>query len=268
MTHWFADLIPQRQLIAIGPLQVYWYGVLVVSAIVVVYFLIRRLYLRDHESDGDIGDLIFQVVIFGLIGARLWHVFVFQWAYYSAHIAEILQIWRGGIAIQGALIAGALTTYFFAKRRKISVWRLLDYLAVPLPLGQAIGRWGNFFNQELYGRPTDAPWGIFIEPENRLSGFEGVDFYHPAFLYESLLNLILFSFLWRLARKQRAEGFFVSIYLIGYGAIRLVVDFIRIDPMPGFAGLRLSQWISIVFILAGAAFLIQKTAHQWRDRPR
>ncbi|MEK7584056.1 MAG: prolipoprotein diacylglyceryl transferase [Patescibacteria group bacterium] len=268
MTHWFADLVPQRHLIAIDFFQVHWYGVLVVGAIVVVYMLIRRLYLRDHENDRDIVDLIFQVVVFGLIGARFWHVFVFQWGYYSLHLAEILMLWRGGIAIQGALLAGVLTTYFFAKRRKLSVWKLLDYLAVPLPLGQAIGRWGNFFNQELYGKPTDAPWGIFIEPENRLSGFENVDFYHPAFFYESLLSFIFFYLLWRLARKRRADGFLVSIYLVGYGVIRFVVDFIRIDPMPAFSGLRLSQWISMVFIFAGAAFLIQKTAHQPRGRPR
>ena len=265
MNYWFGEFAPQRVLLDLGVVQIFWYSVLVVFGIVVAYSVVRRLYLRDNESDKDISDLSFYLIVCGLIGARLWHVFVFQWGYYASRPSEILKIWEGGIAIQGAIIAGLLCIVFFAHRKKISLGYFTDIIAVGLALGQAIGRWGNFFNQELYGRPTDLPWGIFIEPVNRVPGFESFTHFHPVFFYESVLNALLFLSLFLLIRIKRPEGFVASVYLMGYGIIRFLVDFVRIDPMPTALGLRSSQWISLAFVAAGLFFLFKKTARQWRD---
>ena len=256
MTYWFGDFTPARILFSAGPVTIYWYSICLLVGILVAFFIARRLYLKTHTSDRELADLFFYVVIAGLIGARLWHVFVFQWAYYSQHVGEIIAIWQGGIAIQGAIIGGVIAIIVFAKKKKVSPWYFTDITAVGLALGQAIGRWGNFFNQELYGRPTDRPWGIFIDPNNRVSGYEQFTHFHPTFFYESILNLVLFFILWNVVAKSKRPGATTATYLIGYGIIRFLVDFVRIDPMPGIGVFRLSQLISLVFVIIGLLILI------------
>jgi phosphatidylglycerol:prolipoprotein diacylglycerol transferase len=187
-------------------------------------------------------------------------VFVFQWEYYSQRPGEIIRIWEGGIAIQGALLAGMLTLIVYCWRKSRSFWELADALVLALPLGQAIGRWGNFFNQELYGKPTGLPWGIYIDPANRIPGFETLSRFHPAFFYESILNAVLFAILLRMSKKGKREGSLFAGYLAGYGSIRFLVDFVRIDPMPMLMGLRYSQIISIILI-AGATALYVRNAY-------
>jgi phosphatidylglycerol---prolipoprotein diacylglyceryl transferase len=249
MTFWLGNFAPERVLLDLGFIQVYWYSLFIVLAIIASYLVARTVYLKKNTSDKQFADLIFYVIIFGLIGARLWHVFVFQWGYYSQHIGEIVQVWQGGIAIQGAIIAAGLTIFLYSNLKKVAPWHFFDSIAVALPLGQAIGRWGNFFNQELYGWPLKSPWAIFIDAANRIPGFEEYSHFHPTFFYESCLNLLFFAILWYLAKKQRVGGFLTLVYLIGYGVIRFMIDFVRIDPMPEFYGLRSSQIISLVFIV-------------------
>lgn len=260
---WFSGIIPQRVALDLGFAQIYWYSIFMLVAILAAYGVARSLYLRKFPSDKIFTDLAFYLVPVGLVGARLWHVFVFQWGYYSQQPSEILKIWHGGIAIQGAIVAGIATIYIFSRLHKLHPLWVLDCVVVGVPLGQAIGRWGNFFNQELYGGPTALPWAIFIEPANRVAGFEQFSYFHPTFFYESLLSLLLFFFLWRQSRKQVQPGVSTAVYLFGYSLIRFFVDFLRVDPMPMILSLRLSQYISILFIIA--AFFLYRFAIRQRS---
>lgn len=250
----FGNFVPPRLLVEIGTVQIYWYGFFIVASLVAAYYVCQSLYLRQHTKDSLLGDLGLYLVAASIIGARLWHVFVFQWDFYSQNPGEIIKIWHGGIAIQGAVIAGALTVYIFSRYRKLRPLYLMDIIAPAVALGQAIGRWGNFFNQELYGWPTSLPWAIYISPENRLPGFESYDYFHPAFLYESILDAALFFLLWSWSKKNRpGSGRLTAWYLIGYGLIRFLTEFVRIDPLPSVGMLRAPQVISIIFICAGSA---------------
>jgi len=257
MNFWFGNFAPQRVLLDLGVIQIYWYSFIIVIAISAAYYVARRLYLRDHANDRDFADVSFYLVLCGLVGARLWHVFVFQWEYYAAHPSEILQIWQGGIAIQGAVIGGLLCLFVFSRIKKIDLWYITNISVVGLALGQAIGRWGNYFNQELYGTPTELPWAVFIEPMYRVPGFEDFTHFHPAFIYESILSAFLFLLLWKNSHRRNDKGFLFALYLMGYGVIRFIVDFIRIDPMPGILGLRSSQIISLLFISVAAVIMIK-----------
>src|SRR3989338_1060453 len=251
MQYWFPEIAPVRVLFDFLGIQIQWYGVLVAAGVLAGLAAARSVYRKRGGASSDIVDAAWFAVIAGLVGARLWHVFIFQWGYYSRHISEIPQIWQGGIAIQGGILAGLLTVYLFARKRALRFVSLTDALAVGLPIGQAIGRCGNFFNQELYGLPTTLPWGIYIEPDLRIAGFEAFSRFHPTFFYESTLTLLLFLLLWQRAPREHRFGALTGAYLIGYGLIRFVMDFLRIDPMPVLFGLRYSQYISIAFLAIG-----------------
>jgi phosphatidylglycerol:prolipoprotein diacylglycerol transferase len=198
-------------------------------------------------------DLTLVLVMAAIPGARLYHVLV-QWAYYQKHWTEILAIWEGGLAIHGAVLAGALALWIFARRHDLSFKKLAAMLAAILPLGQAIGRWGNYFNQELYGWPTTLPWGIPIEPAYRSMELAGSTYFHPMFLYESLANLFLALLLWRIivpALRQKSDlglAKAVATYIGGYSLIRLATEFGRVDYTPTIIGLRWPQWVSLFFI--------------------
>ncbi len=252
--YWFGTFAPQRLVFDIGFIHLYWYSVCVTAGIAVAALIARKQYLRWGGTEQHLIDFLFYAIIGGLIGARFWHVFIFQWGYYSHHLGEIVRIWEGGIAIQGALLGGLLAAYLYTRKRHIDFFALADSAVIGIPLAQAIGRWGNFFNQELYGLPTTMPWGIYIEPHNRVPGYENVTHFHPTFFYESVLNLLLFYLLWQYAKKKRARGSVTLLYFIGYSIIRFFVDFVRIDPMLMIGFLRASQVVSIICVL-GAVVL-------------
>jgi len=231
---------------------------------------------------GWLDSFIFHLIIWGFVGARLYHV-LNEPVYYWDNPLDIVKVWNGGLAIHGAIIAGVVVVFFFSKtivryhdsdgispNRASSVERrehndrdlrfkqgyrehvlaITDLLVVGLTLGQVIGRWGNYFNQELFGKPTDGFFKVFIDVAHRPAGFETIAYYHPTFFYESVLNLILFSILYWGHGGNRV-GQTTSWYLIGYGLIRFFVDFLRIDPRPFFGGLYLSQWVSMLMIVVG-----------------
>lgn len=253
MNFW-QQLQPPSAALHFGWLTIYWYGLIVTLAIVAAFLLIRKFYLEYNSSDKQLVDVLFWVIIWGLIGARFFHVFIFQWDYYSWHLDEILQIWQGGIAIQGAIFFGFLVLWFFSIKRQFNLWQWTDMIAPGLVLAQAIGRWGNYFNQELYGLPTNLPWAINISYELRVIGYEGKELFHPVFLYESLLSLILLGILlyWR---KKLKVGQLSGVYLIGYGVIRIFTECFKIDHQPEFLGLRLAQYLAMVFIAFGVGLI-------------
>ena len=255
-------------LLQIGPLTLRWYGLLIVAGILVAAWIAARYVARKGQNPDDLWDLLLWVIIPGLIGARLYYVFVQSprgdqgIGYYLANPWAILQIWTGGIHIYGAFILGGLSLILYMRWKKLPALIFLDGLAVGMPLGQALGRWANFINQELYGPPTDLPWGIYIRPENRLEGFETFERFHPLFLYESLWNLanvVLLVWLYRKYPNRLKPGDLFLIYLISYPLGRFLLEFLRIDYVPLF-GINFNQIVMLLVALASAGFLY------WRHR--
>jgi len=223
--------------------------------------------LRKTDRDPDIvWDALIWALVFGVIGARLYHIFTpsqslldmgIDTRYYLTHPLDILNTTRGGLGMPGALAGGVLGLYLFARRRKVSLASLLDVAAPGVALAQAIGRWGNFVNQELYGPPTDLPWGIPIRPENRMAGYEAFERFHPLFLYESIWNLASFGLLYWLWSKHGDRlkiGDLFLIYLITYPVGRFLLEFMRLDYVPMF-GINANQWLMAALALASAAAL-------------
>jgi len=252
---------PDPILLQIGLLAIHWYGFIIGSALIIaVGFSMHAATKRGLKID-DLTDLALWVVIAGLLGARLYDVFVVDWAYFSRHLGEIFSIWNGGMAIHGAIIGGAFALIVWCRRRKQDAWVWLDLIALALPLAQAIGRWGNYFNQELFGAPTDLPWGIPIAESLRPAAYESFKYFHPAFLYESILDLILFALLFLQFRRNRLKpGQLAGMYLIGYGLIRFAMEFVRIDETAELIGIRVPQLASLLAIAVGAAMIYRRRA--------
>ncbi len=265
---------PQPVLFKLGALTFYWYGLFIALAVWLGYLVTQKLFKHYNLPLGELPAIIFYLVISGIVGARLWHV-INSFSYYSAHPSQIIQIWQGGLAIHGAVLGSALALYYYARRFKINFWLLADILVVPLALGQALGRWGNYFNQELYGQPSNSPWSVPIDVAHRLPGYESFTFFQPLFLYESLWCLILFIglfYLHFLRTKQTSKtlrpkifqqfGSLLALYLIFYSVERFLIGFWRIDPQFNWLSLRLDQWLSLLFILLGFILIIYLSFHR------
>ncbi|WKZ24860.1 MAG: prolipoprotein diacylglyceryl transferase [Patescibacteria group bacterium] len=247
----------------LGPLLVYWYGLVMVLAIVLALLLSLRLARLYNLSSEKVIDIAFYLIIFGFIGARLYEV-ILEWPYYLTYPSQIPQIWRGGLAIHGALLGGLLGLWFYCRRFSLNLWQTISIFLPGVALGQAIGRWGNWFNQELFGLPTNSSWGIFINPINRPLGYEAFAFFHPTFLYESLGCLLLTGLLVFLVYKKHSPLVVIASYLAGYGLLRFFLEFIKIDYTPILWGLRWPQIISLMFILF-SLLLFYKTYKEERS---
>ena len=258
---------PGPELVQLGPFTLRWYGLLIAAAVLIGLNLSSRLARSRNLDNGLISDLLPLLVLASVVGARAYYV-AFEWRNYSGNWIKALAIWEGGIAIHGALIAGTLTLILFCRWRRQSFWDLLDVLVPSLALGQAIGRWGNFFNSEAFGIPTDLPWKLFIPYQNRPVVYADAQFFHPTFLYESIWNLILFLVLILLFRRGEQgkislpSGALACTYLLGYSLGRIWIEGLRIDPLCLGAlppacegGLRIAQLVSGLLMLAGAAGL-------------
>jgi phosphatidylglycerol:prolipoprotein diacylglycerol transferase len=239
----------------IGPFAVRWYGLLitlaVISTLVVASFEAKR---RGGENPENVLSGALIVVPMGIVGARLYHV-IDQWSFYSQN--PILIFGGAGLGIFGAVIGGALGLFIYTKWKKLSTLRWMDMVAPGLILAQAIGRWGNFFNQELYGYPTDVPWAIFIDPAHRLPGYESFSHFHPLFFYESMWNLLGFALLMILGRKLKhrlMDGDIFLGYAIFYSIGRIYLESLKIDPWL-LAGIATAQWISGLTIIVCIAII-------------
>ena len=246
---------PQPILFTLGPITVRWYGLLIALALLICILVAVWLGKKRNLEANQIYDLALGAAIGGIAGARLYDVFFIAWDYYHDHLLDIFKIWQGGLAIHGAVIGGLAVLLIFTLYKKIFLLSFLD-LFVVLPLGQAIGRWGNYFNQELFGRPTNLPWGIPIDPANRPPQYPDQQYFHPTFLYESVLNLILFVILLIIFKKTPRPGVIFCLYLIGYGLIRIFTEFIRIDETTLIFGVRLPQVVSGAVIIVALVLLI------------
>lgn len=265
MFSYLHNFIPQSVLFHYGIITIYWYGLFIVLGILAALFLILSLAKRFNVDSEKIWDLSFYLVLFGIIGARIYEIFL-EFPYYSTHLSQIIKIWEGGLAIHGGIIAGAITLFLFIKKNKLDFWKLGAIVVPGLALGQAIGRWGNWFNQELFGLPTNLPWGIPIEIQNRPLDYLNQSFFQPTFLYESLGLCLIVIFLLALLYKQKNNLTkkiamkVVAVYLALYSILRFSLEFIKVDITPLFLGLRWPQVISIV-ILVIAIIIYKKSSH-------
>jgi phosphatidylglycerol---prolipoprotein diacylglyceryl transferase len=248
----------------IGQFEVRYYGIiLMLGAVAGAFVATREAKRRGYEAE-IVWDLMIYLLIGGILGARLWHILTpppssgitAQW--YFTHPLDALNIRKGGLGIPGAVIAGVVVLFFYARRHRLNFAQWTDIAAPGLALGQAIGRWGNFVNQELYGAPTNLPWKIFIEPEHRLANYQNFEYYHPLFLYESLWNLgNMFLMLWisRRFADQLKNGDIFLIYLVAYPVGRFLLDFLRLDAsMVG--GININQSIMAVVAVCAALTLL------------
>jgi phosphatidylglycerol:prolipoprotein diacylglycerol transferase len=207
-----------------------------------------------------ISDLSIWLVIAAIPCARLYYV-AFEWDKYAQNPAELFAIWHGGIAIHGAILGGLVASLIFARLNRVSFWQLADLVAPSLILGQAIGRWGNFFNSEAFGRPTDLPWKLYIPPAQRPVGYTQFDYFHPTFLYESLWNLGVFALLLTLffrglkAKPPLKVGTLFLIYLIAYSLGRFWIEGLRMDSLM-LGPLRMAQMVSLTGIAIGSLGLV------------
>lgn len=243
-----------------GPVAVRWYGLLIATALLLGMILAQRLGQRRGISPDQISNLAVWLVCGALPGARLYYV-AFEWSSYADQPARALAIWQGGIAIHGAILGGMIAALLFARRNRLSFWNLADIVAPSLVLGQAIGRWGNFFNSEAFGRPTNAPWRLFIPPAQRPPGLENVAYYHPTFLYESLWNLgvlglVLALFFWGVRHPGRLKpGTVFLVYFAAYSLGRFWIEGLRLDSLM-LGPLRIAQVVSLVGIALSIAGLL------------
>ena len=251
----------------LGPIALRWYGLLIAIAVLLGLSLATRLGRARGIEPSLIADLLPLMVLGAVLGARLYYELL-EWRQNGGNWLDALAIWRGGIAIHGALLGGSLAAVLFCRWRRQPFWPLLDVLVPAVALGQAIGRWGNFFNSEAFGLPTDLPWKLFIPLPFRPSEFLDQAYFHPTFLYESIWNLgvcILLLLLFRSASRgsiQLLPGTLSCVYLLAYSSGRVWIEGLRTDPLcllaaPPFCegGLRMAQLVSLLLIGLGGAGL-------------
>lgn len=253
--------IPSPTILSLGAFELRWYGLLLALGAAAGLHILRTLGRKKGFLDTDLVDLFVWLTVAGFFGGRLYHV-LNEFSYYLHHPTQVWMVWEGGLGIHGAMFAGLVTLILFSRRKKLSAWSLLDVLTPALALGQVIGRWGNYFNQELFGRPTDRPWGIPIEAAHRPLSHLDALYFHPTFLYESIGNLfIVVILLWLGQKRSWPGGVIALVYFLLYGLLRISTESLRVDQTPIIAGLRLPILVSGVMILTALVILYRKLHH-------
>ena len=263
----------------IGLVVVHFYGIIIMFGVVAATYLAQFLAKQKKQDSALVWDLLIWVLFAGIIGARLWHILtpspslidqgVTTW-YYLTHPLAAIAIWNGGLGIPGAVIGGIIALYAFSRKHHLVLPVWLDMLSPALALGQAIGRWGNFFNQELYGAPTHLPWAVYIDSQHRLTGFENQATYQPLFLYESiwsLANMALLLWLGRRFEHRLRSGDIFLTYLVVYPVGRFLLEFIRLDSSQ-IAGLNANQtFMAAIALISISALIIRHRPHRSQDQP-
>jgi phosphatidylglycerol:prolipoprotein diacylglycerol transferase len=231
-------------------ISIHWYGVIIAVAIMVALTLAMRQSKKFGIKEDDIIDMFLVALPVSIVFSRLFFV-VFSWKIYKYDLLGIFRVWEGGLSIYGAIIGAILSVFVFSRIKKIDMLNLCDFACVYLPLSQAIGRWGNFVNQELYGSVTNLPWGM---TGSRI----GLDPVHPTFLYESLLNIIVFVILLRLRKNKKVKGTVLASYLISYSLVRFLMEFLRTDEF-GTGNIRYNQVFSVLVFIGAFVWMLSLT---------
>ena len=261
------DLTPDAIAFRIGPLPVHWYGLAYAAGLAVAYLVITALAKRAGRNHELVGNGFLVVAIAALVGGRLYHV-IDEWDRYSNDLAAIVLPPYSGLGVYGGIATGTLAAAAYARFVREPFWTWADIVAPGLFVMQAIGRWGNFFNQELYGPPTSLPWGIPIDCTHRLARYACTDLpeatttFHPLFLYESISGLLgaaFLSYLFVRHRHRLAAGSLLFVFFIWYGAVRFALETLRTDNWV-VLGIPTAQLVSVAFIVVGVLGLL------WRNR--
>ena len=251
----------------LGPVPVRAYALCILVGIVIAVAIAERRWVRRGGQPGGVADLAGWAVPFGIVGARIYHVVSSPQAYFGAggHPLDALKIWQGGLGIWGAVAGGALGAWIACRRRGWSFLMFADSAAPGVAVAQAVGRLGNWFNQELFGRPTTLPWGLEISPEHRPPGYAQFATYHPTFLYEALWCLLVAALVIVLDRRLTLDhGRSLALYVGAYTVGRAYFESLRIDPANRLLGLRINEWTSLVVGLGALAgfLLASRAAHR------
>ncbi len=251
---------PERGVWNLGPLPVRAYALIILLGIVCAVMIADRRWQARGGKGGDFMEVAVWAVPFGIVGARLYHVATDWPTYFGSGgkgFVAAAELWNGGLGIWGAVAGGALGAWIACRRKGWLMPPLLDAAAPAIAVAQAIGRWGNYFNQELFGSPTDWPWGLQISPEHRPPGFESFATFHPTFLYESLWCLVVAGFVvWADRRFRMGHGRVFALYVAAYCAGRLIFELVRIDSASLILGIRVNVFTSVLVGLAALAYLI------------
>lgn len=237
-------------------ISIHWYGIIIAVAIMVTLWLAMRHSKKFNIKEDDLIDMFLIALPVSIVFARLFFV-VFTWNNYKNDLLGIFRIWEGGLAIYGAIIGALLSVYFYSRKKKIDMLALCDFACVYLPLAQAIGRWGNFANQELYGTVTTLPWGM-------TGSIIGDDPVHPTFLYESVLNIIVFVVLLKLRKNRKVKGSVLAVYLMLYSLVRFMMEFLRTDEF-GTGDIRYNQVFSALVFVGAFIWLIYLTKRSQKE---
>jgi phosphatidylglycerol:prolipoprotein diacylglycerol transferase len=259
---------PQAILLQVGPLAVHWYAFLMIVGGLLGFALVLQLVKRYKMEKNIFSDLLFYWVVGAIIGARIYYV-IYAWELYRDNWVDVFKIWEGGLAVHGIMIGGFLTTWIYCKIKKQNFWQMSDLLVTGFVAAQVIGRVGNYFNQEIFGKPTDLPWGIPIEAGNRPEQFMDSTYFHPTFLYESMGSLFILGILlllhkFRLKNEKRVAGNVFLIYIALYSVQRFLLEFLRIDFSPLVFGVRWAQLFSVILFIGALSVLAVRNA--WGGR--
>ncbi|WP_079044702.1 MULTISPECIES: prolipoprotein diacylglyceryl transferase [unclassified Streptomyces] len=250
---------PSTGVLHLGPVPLRAYAFCIILGVFVAIRLGDRRWVARGGDRGVIADITLWAVPFGLVGGRLYHVLTSPDAYFGDHGEPIraLYVWEGGLGIWGAIVLGGLGAWIGCRRHRIPLPAFADAVAPGIAVAQAIGRWGNWFNQELYGHPTTLPWGLEIDRAHRLSGMLDIATYHPTFLYESLWDIgVAALVLWAGRRFALGHGRAFALYAAAYTVGRFWTEYLRIDEAHAFLGLRLNGWTSVVVFLGAIVYLV------------
>ena len=255
---------PPDNAIHLGPLQLHAYGLMIALGVVAAVWLAgRRLEQRGVGTKEDMSAIAMWAVPAGIVGARLYHV-ITDWKSFKGDWLRAFKIWDGGLGIWGGVALGLIVGLWAARKRGVTTAAAIMAAAPALPLAQAIGRVGNWWNQELFGRPSTLPWALKVDPASRPEPYQSFATFHPAFLYEGLWNLALCAVLLRIDRKRDVgAGKLFAIYVAGYTFIRFFIEQMRIDFASRILGLRVNEWVSGIVFLIALAYLITHCHQKW-----
>lgn len=250
---------PDLAYITVCGFNIYYYGIILAVAIFVGVLVSNRIAMVEYFRINLVSNIATSVILGGIIGARLYYCLL-NYTQYLSHPLEIFALREGGLSIHGAILGGIIVLYFQSKRNNIEFLKLCDIFALGLPLAQSIGRWGNFFNSEAFGLPTNLPWGLYVKPQFRPDNFFSYQYFHPAFLYESLLDILIFVLLNKIILQKCRDnyGCVTAWYLILYSTVRFFIEYIRVDCVRYVYGIPFPQFVSVLLILISAAFLLCK----------